>query len=93
METETILPSDEQLTPVYEELINFIVEENSERFANFQTTEKVRERVWEVVRREKNEGLTEKEKAELDTYGQLEHILRLAKAKARLNLALKSKAQ
>jgi hypothetical protein len=93
MVMETIMQSEETITPIYEELINFIVEENPERFANFQTTEKVRDRVWELVRREKNEGLTEKEKAELDTYAQLEHILRLAKAKARLNMALRSKAQ
>ena len=80
------------IEPVFAELIDFIVEENPERFANFQTTEKVRERVWELVRREKNEGLPPKEKAELDTYGQFEHLMRLAKTKARLNLALRAKA-
>jgi len=66
------------------------VEENPERFANFQTTEKVRERVWELVEREKKDSLTDKEKAELDTYAQFEHIMRLAKAKARLHLVSRS---
>ena len=86
------MPTKTTIEPVFEELVSFIVEENPERFANFQTTEKVRERVWELIRREKNEGLTSKEKAELDTYGQFEHLMRLAKAKARLNLALRAKA-
>ena len=95
MATETMAETTEQegsIAPVFEELVDFLIEENPERFAHFQTTEKVRERVWDLVRREKNEGLTEKETAELDTYGQLEHIMRLAKAKARLNIALRAKA-
>ena len=82
----------QQELPVYEELIDFLVEESPERFADFHTSDKVRERVWELVRREKNQELTLKEKAELDTYANLEHIMRLAKAKARLNL-LKNKPQ
>lgn len=92
MSTETVREREGQIVPVFEELVDFLVEENPERFANFQTTEKVRERVWELVRREKNEGLIEKEKAELDTYAQLEHLMRLAKAKARLTIAVRSKA-
>ncbi len=91
MSESIVKEQPEQTIPVFEELVDFLVEENPERFANFQTTEKVRERVWELVRREKNEGLTAKEKAELDTYGQLEHLMRLTKAKARLNLARRSK--
>lgn len=84
--TEAIA-KEEPVAPILTELVDFIVAENPERFANFQTTPKVRERVWELIRREKNEGLAPKEKAELDTYGHLEHILRLAKAQARLNTA------
>ncbi|GAB4458325.1 MAG: hypothetical protein OHK0029_19340 [Armatimonadaceae bacterium] len=83
----------EEATPFYTELIDFIIAENPERYAHFQTSEKVRERVWDLVHREKTSGLTEKEKAELDTYAQLEHIMRLAKAKARLNIAQQSKNQ
>jgi|GEM_PF-3868167 uncharacterized protein YnzC (UPF0291/DUF896 family) len=78
---------EDPVMPLYEELVEFIVSENPERFANFQTTAKVRERVWELVRREKTTGLTETEKAELDTYAQFEHLMRLAKAQARRNLA------
>jgi hypothetical protein len=81
-----------QNLPVYEELITFLIEENPERFANFQLTDKVRERVWDLVHREKTEGLSAKEKSELDMYAQLEHILRLAKAKARLQIAQQNKS-
>ena len=72
---------------VYDESVNFIVEESPERFAHFQTTPKMRERVWDWVRREKNDELIAKEKAELDTHGQIEHLMRLAKARARMNIA------
>ena len=83
--------SEELMPPILTELVDFIVAENPERFAQFQNSAKVRERVWDLVRREKNVGLSSKEKAELDTYGQLEHILRLAKAQARLNIARRPK--
>ena len=87
MEANLSDTAEEPTPPIVTELIDFIVAENPERFANFRNSDKVRERVWELVRREKNDGLTPKEKAELDTYGHLEHILRLAKAQARLNIA------
>jgi DNA replicative helicase MCM subunit Mcm2 (Cdc46/Mcm family) len=80
-------PSAPPEVPIYEELVDFIIRENPERYANFQASEKVRERVWELARREKDEGLTPAEKAELDTCAQIEHVLRLAKARARLQLA------
>ncbi|MBC7807024.1 MAG: hypothetical protein H7145_12840, partial [Akkermansiaceae bacterium] len=80
------------IAPIYDELVKFLVAENPERFAHFQTTEKMRERVWELVRREKSGGVAEQEKAELDTYDQLEHVMRLAKAQARLNIALRPEA-
>ncbi len=89
---ETISPQGMGIVPIYVELVNFLVAENPERFAHFQTTEKVRERVWELIRREKNGDVTEQEKAELDTYAQLEHVMRLAKAQARLNIALRPEA-
>ncbi len=82
----------EPVAPIVAELVDYIVDSNPERFADFQTSEKTRERVWELVRREKNEGLTDKEKAELDNYAQLEHLLRLAKSKARIKIALRRSA-
>jgi hypothetical protein len=43
----------------------------------------VRERVADLIRRSKNEGISATEQEELAHYLQLEHLLRLAKAKAR----------
>jgi hypothetical protein len=40
-----------------------------------------------LIEREKEHGLSEDEKAELDHFMELEHILRMAKAKARRILA------
>ena len=44
-------------------------------------------RVGELIRREKSDGLTAEETAELDHYMQLEHLMRLAKARERRNVS------
>jgi hypothetical protein len=49
----------------------------------FQPSEATRQRVWELVQKEKADGLTPDEKCELNEYEQLEHLLILARAKAR----------
>lgn len=53
----------------------------------YRPSEAVRERVADLIRREKNGGLPASEAAELAHYLQLEHMLRLAKARARHRLA------
>ena len=52
----------------------------------FQPSEAARARVWELVAREKAGTLDAKEKAELDHYAQIEHLMRLVKARARKRL-------
>jgi hypothetical protein len=49
----------------------------------YRPSEQVRERVADLIRRSKNEGISATEQEELAHYLQLEHLLRLAKAKAR----------
>ena len=72
---------------VYEELIDFIISHGSPRdVIEFKPSEAARERVWDLIRREKDGGLTPEETSELNTFMQLEHITRLAKARARLKL-------
>ena len=46
-------------------------------------------KIWvaELIRREKSDGLTAEETTELDHYMQLEHLMRLAKVRARRNLS------
>jgi hypothetical protein len=71
----------------YEEVIEFIAAGPSTRkVADFQASPTVKERVGYLLRKEKTEELTPDEKSELDHYEQLEHIMRMAKARARQRL-------
>jgi hypothetical protein len=68
----------------YEEFIDFIAAgPSSEHVAMFQPSETTRQRVADLVAREKDAGLSAAESEELDQYLRLEHIMRLAKARAR----------
>ncbi len=68
----------------YEEVIDFIAAGTSpSSVIAFQPSEAAKERVADLIEREKTTDLTPDEKAELDHYMQLEHLMRLAKARAR----------
>ena len=72
------------VTQVYEEIINFIAAGTTPgTVASFQPSEEAKERVADLIYREKRDGLNEEETAELEHYMQLEHLMRLAKARAR----------
>lgn len=74
-------------TRVYEEVVNFIAAGPSSRqVAEFRASEEARDRVADLIHREKTGGLSTDETAELESAMQLEHIMRLAKARARLHL-------
>ena len=51
--------------------------------ADFQASDRTKARAAELLRREKTNGLTAEEKAELDYFEMLEEIMGLAKARAR----------
>ena len=64
----------------YEEIIDFIAAGVDARgVANFLPSESARERVAELIRREKTSDLSAEEAGELDYYLQLEHLMRLVK--------------
>jgi hypothetical protein len=64
------------MTKAYEEIIDFIAAGSQPlAVANFKPSEEVRERVADLIAREKTSGLDSKESSEL------EHIMRLAKAR------------
>jgi uncharacterized protein YnzC (UPF0291/DUF896 family) len=66
-----------------DEVVEFLVRQiPAEHLASFRASETTRQRVWELVQKEKEQGLTPEEKCELDDYEKLEHLLILAKAKA-----------
>jgi hypothetical protein len=65
----------------YEEIIDFIAEGTTPgQVVAFRPSEKVR--VEDLIYREKTTGLSPDETAELNRYLQLEHLMRLTKARA-----------
>ena len=75
-------------SPAYLEIIDFIAAGTTpEAVADFRPSPEAQQRVAELIEREKESGLPPDEKAELDHFVELEHILRMAKAKARQILA------
>lgn len=68
-----------------DEILDFLVDQiPTDTLAGFQPSAEARQRIWELVAKEKDSGLLPEEKVELDDYMKLEHLLVLAKAKARL---------
>lgn len=78
------------LTRAYEEVVDFIAAGTSpDNVAAFRPSEAAKRRVAELIEREKTAGLTPDETSELGHYLQLEHLMRLAKARARRHLSVK----
>jgi hypothetical protein len=78
------------MTTAYDEFIEFIAGGTTpESVVAFQPSEAARTRVSELIRRQKTERLSADESAELNQYLQLEHVMRLAKARARQRLILR----
>jgi len=74
-------------SPAYYEIIDFIpAGATPEEVVRFRPSPKAQQRVEELIGRERDGDLSPKEKAELDHFMELEHILRMAKAKARHNI-------
>jgi hypothetical protein len=76
------------ITRAYEEVVEFIAAGTSPLgVAQYHPSAEARARVADLVGREKTTGLTADETSELQSYLQLEHLMRLAKARARQHLA------
>jgi hypothetical protein len=68
----------------YEEVIEFIAAGTSPgSVIAFRPSKKAKKRVADLLHKEKTSHLSTDEKSELDHYLQLEHLMRLAKARAR----------
>lgn len=75
----------------YEEVIDFIAAGTTpDSLVAFRPSEAARQRVADLIQREKTIGLTQDETSELDHYVQLEHLMRLAKARARKHISAES---
>ena len=67
----------------YEEIIDFIAAGTSpQTVIAFRPSKAAQQRVWDLVAGEKAGTLSPEENTELEHYLQLEHIMRLAKARA-----------
>jgi len=70
--------------PAYLEIIDFIAAGTTpEQVAEFRPSIEAQERVAFLIEHDSEQGLSPEEKAELDHFVELEHILRMAKARAR----------
>lgn len=68
----------------YEEVVDFIAAGTTpQNVVAFRPSEAAQERVADLLSREKEGGLSSAEKSELEHYLQLEHLMRLVKARAR----------
>ena len=76
------------MTPAYDEIVDFIASGTTPNtVVDFHPSEETKTRVADLIHREKTAGLTSEETAELNHYMQLEHLMRLARARARHHLA------
>lgn len=68
-----------------DELVDFLVGHiPAKELESFEASAAARKRIWDLIEKEKEAGLLPEEKSELDDYLKLEHLLALAKIKARL---------
>jgi hypothetical protein len=75
------------MTVAYEELVDFLAGgTTASSLVAFRPSDATRERVADLIHREKTSGLSSEETEELNHYLHLEHVMRLAKARARLRL-------
>jgi hypothetical protein len=72
------------MTKAHEEIINFIAAGPSSRAVmGFSASPEIKQRVEDLIRKQKFDGLLAEESEELADYVQLEKLMRQAKARAR----------
>jgi len=72
----------------YEEFVDFIAGGTTPQgIIDFRPSDATKTRVAELIHREKTTSLSPDESAELKQYLQIEHVMRLAKTRARQRLA------
>jgi hypothetical protein len=72
---------------VFDEIVDFIAGHHPERVIHFHPSEETQKRVELLLAKKHDNQLTESEKSELNYFLMLEHIIRLAKARALKQLA------
>ena len=72
---------------VYENLAEFMASMDPAKVLAFHAPASMQQRVDALLEKKQEQGLTEKEAEELEHYFIVEHIVRLAKTRARLHLS------
>lgn len=68
----------------YDEIVDFIAAGTTpDAVAEFVPSQQTKDYVADLIHREKTTGLSAEESSELDHFMKLEHLMRLAKARAR----------
>ena len=68
----------------YDEIVDFIASGTTpDSIARFEPSQQTKDYVAELIHKEKTIGLTADESSELDHFMKLEHLMRLAKERAR----------
>ena len=67
---------------IFDELAYFLASLSPKKVLSFKVSSKVQGRVNSLLEKNKTEGLTKDENAEMERYMIVEHIVQLAKAKA-----------
>ncbi len=75
-------------TRVFDEIVDFIAGQNPREVVQFHLSEKAQQRLEWLLEKEKNADLTAEETSELEYYLVLEHLMRMAKARALKQLAV-----
>ena len=71
----------------YDEFVDFLTAGTTPQdVIDFRPSDAIKARVTELIHRQKTTALTPDETAELNQYLQIEHLMRLAKARARQRL-------
>jgi len=80
--------SQEAVYPAFNEMIDFLASgPAAEQIVVFKVSPATQARLEELLDKNAEDGLTEQEAAELDVFGQINHILILLKARARTTLS------
>ena len=68
----------------YDEIVEFIAAGTTpDSVARFEASQQAKDYIADLIRKEKSVGLTPEELSELDHFLKMEHLMRLAKARAR----------
>jgi hypothetical protein len=68
-------------TRAHDDIVEFLA--TSPNILTFHPSDEAKARFWELVERSKSGAITPGEKDELEQYNHLEHLMRLAKARAK----------